>query len=197
MQRLQLGAFDQGLENWVNTDITPHLFVAKVRGFALLLHKVGLLSEHRYGQHRAGIFARLWYLNVARKFRFPNEAFDYVYSSHVLEHLHPNEARFCLREVHRVLKPGGVLRIAVPDLDRIIKKYVPEHPEAFLEELFEPNQRSAKNMHHWHYNEFSLRKSLEDAGFQKIMREAFRRGRCPDLDRIERREESLFVEAVR
>lgn len=197
MKKLQLGAFDQGLKGWVNTDITPHLLVAKIPGLAYLLRGVGLLPEHRYRQHRAGTFARLRYLNVASKFPFADGTFDCIYSSHMLEHLRPGDAKRCLSEIHRVLKPGGVLRIAVPDLDQVLKKYVPEAPEAFLEELFESNQRSAKNMHHWHYNEFSLRTSLEAAGFRNISKETFRQGRCPDLDRIECREESLFMEAVR
>jgi len=197
MKNLQLGAFDRGLEGWVNTDITPHLFIAKIPGLAFMLRGVGLLPGDRYQQHRAGIFARLRYLNVARKFPFADASFDYVYSSHMLEHLHPGDAKHCLAEIHRILKPGGVVRIAVPDLAEVLKKYVPEAPEVFLDELFESKQKSLKNMHHWHYNEFSLRMSLETVGFRNIFKESFRHGRCQDLDLIEHREESLFMEAVR
>jgi predicted SAM-dependent methyltransferase len=197
MKKLQIGAFDQGVEGWINTDITAHLFVAKIPGLPFLMRKVGFLTEHRYQQHRAGIFARLRYLNVARKFPFADATFDCAYTSHMLEHLNPRDAEHCLREIHRVLKPGGVLRIAVPDLDQVLKRYLPEAPEAFLEELFESNQTSEKNMHHWQYNEFSLRRTLEDAGFRAVSRELFRHGHCPDLDRVECREESLFMEAVR
>jgi predicted SAM-dependent methyltransferase len=197
MKKLQIGAFDQGVEGWINTDITPHLFVAKIPALAFLMRRAGLLSEHRYQQHRLGIFARLRYLNVARRFPFDAATFDCAYTSHMLEHLNPRDADHCLCEIHRVLKPGGVLRIAVPDLDQFMKKYVREAPEAFLEKFFESNHTSAKNMHHWHYNEFSLRRSLEHAGFRAVSRESFRHGHCPDLDRIECREESLFMEAVR
>lgn len=197
MKKLQLGAFDQGLEGWVNTDITPHLVVAKIPGLVHLLRGARLLPEHRYRQHRSGTFAKLRYLNVARKFPFGDATFDCVYSSHMLEHLDPRDANHCLSESRRVLKLGGVLRIAVPDLDRVVKKYAPEEPEAFLEELFESNQKAAKNRHHWHYSEFSLRRSLEAAGFRNIFKETFHQGRCPDLERIECREESLFMEAVR
>jgi len=197
MEKLQLGAFDQGLEGWVNTDITPHLFIAKIPWLAFMLRGVGLLPEDRYRQHRARIFARLRYLNVARKFPFADASFDCVYSSHMLEHLHPGDANHCLSEIHRILKPGGVVRIAVPDLAQVLNKYVPEAPEVFLDELFESKQKSLKNMHHWHYNEFSLRRTLEAVGFQNIFKESFRQGRCLDLDLIEQREESLFMEAVR
>ena len=197
MKKLQIGAFDQGLEGWVNTDITPHLLVAKIPGLAYLLRGLRLIPEERYRQHRVGAFARLRYLNVVRRFPFGDATFECVYSSHMLEHLHPAAAMHCLSEIHRILKPGGIVRIVVPDLAQLITKYVPETPEAFLEALFESNQRSTKNMHHWQYNEFSMRRSLEAAGFQNVFKESFRRGRCQDLDRIESREESLFMEGVR
>jgi predicted SAM-dependent methyltransferase len=48
---------------------------------------------------------------------------DAVYSSHVLEHLTPEEAIPFLAEQRRVLKPGGVLRIVVPDLEAICRNY--------------------------------------------------------------------------
>jgi SAM-dependent methyltransferase len=49
---------------------------------------------------------------------------DVVYHSHVLEHMRRPEAKKFLSECYRVLKPGGVLRIAVPDLERICRVYL-------------------------------------------------------------------------
>ena len=46
-----------------------------------------------------------------------------IYSSHTLEHLTRDEGRHFLRECHRVLRPGGVIRIAVPDLALILTAY--------------------------------------------------------------------------
>ena len=58
--------------------------------------------------------------------RLPFEAgsFDAVYASHVLEHLHRPQAKAMLSECFRVLRSGGVLRIAVPDLERIARLYL-------------------------------------------------------------------------
>ena len=47
-----------------------------------------------------------------------------VYSSHVLEHLTESEARPFLAEMRRVLKPGGVIRLVVPDLEVICRNYL-------------------------------------------------------------------------
>lgn len=49
---------------------------------------------------------------------------DVVYSSHVLEHFSRSEARAFLKECNRVLRPGGVLRIVVPDLEMIARLYL-------------------------------------------------------------------------
>src|ERR1700684_350724 len=48
---------------------------------------------------------------------------DYVYSEHFLEHLTLEDGEAVLAEAHRVLKPGGVLRVSTPDLARILKAY--------------------------------------------------------------------------
>ena len=55
---------------------------------------------------------------------FPEDRFLAVYASHVLEHLDPDAGLRLLRECHRVLRPGGVARIVVPDLETIAKTYL-------------------------------------------------------------------------
>ena len=55
---------------------------------------------------------------------FGNATVDVAVASHVIEHLHPfNELPFVLQEVFRVLKPGGVFRVAVPDLVKLVSAY--------------------------------------------------------------------------
>jgi predicted SAM-dependent methyltransferase len=52
--------------------------------------------------------------------------FDAVYHSHLLEHLPASAAPCFLRECRRVLRPGGILRIVVPDLEQIARLYLRE-----------------------------------------------------------------------
>jgi predicted SAM-dependent methyltransferase len=47
----------------------------------------------------------------------PDGTFDAVYTSHTLEHLYPHDVRRCVHNFQRVLKPGGVLMVVVPDLE--------------------------------------------------------------------------------
>lgn len=196
-RRLHLGCFDRPIPGWINTDVTPHLWVARIPGLASLLWTLGRISDRRYDQHRDGIFRRVRYLNVAKKFPYPDDSFAAVFSSHLLEHLGPVDARRCLSEILRTLQPGGVCRIAVPDLDLIVDSYHPTEPDVFLKKLFEPSQRQ-KNTHHWLYNSHSLIVLLLQTGFRKAYRCDYRQGQCPDLDALDNRPEiSLYVEAIK
>jgi len=196
-RKLHLGCFDQALDGWVNTDITPHIFLAKIPGLAVLLFKIGILSKQRYEQYKQGVFHTIRYLNVTKRFPYADDMFDYVFSSHLLEHLYPDQSAFCLNETYRVLKKGGVVRIGVPDLDKIVQNYDRQYPEDFLEAIFESKQKYNKNKHHWHYNEISLTRILKEIGFSKIYRCEFRKGQCADVTLINNRPESLFMEAVK
>ncbi|NIK72699.1 putative SAM-dependent methyltransferase [Thermonema lapsum] len=60
---------------------------------------------------------------------FPDNHFDVVYHSHVLEHFPKQEAAGFIRECYRVLKTGGILRVVVPDLEQIVREYL-RHLEA-------------------------------------------------------------------
>lgn len=62
--------------------------------------------------------------DLRRGFPFADETFDVVYGSHVLEHLEPAEAIRVLRECIRVLKPNGIVRVVVPDLETIVRLYL-------------------------------------------------------------------------
>ena len=53
-----------------------------------------------------------------------NGSTDVVYHSHVLEHFSKDDGFKFLQECYRVLKVGGILRIAVPDLETIVKEYL-------------------------------------------------------------------------
>jgi len=55
---------------------------------------------------------------------FPNGYFDAVYHSHLLEHLPRHEAYGLIDECYRVLKPRGIIRIVVPDLEAIAREYL-------------------------------------------------------------------------
>jgi predicted SAM-dependent methyltransferase len=62
--------------------------------------------------------------DLRRPLPFAGASFTAVYSSHLLEHFSRAFAPVFLAECHRLLKPGGVLRVVVPDLETIAKLYL-------------------------------------------------------------------------
>lgn len=62
--------------------------------------------------------------DLSRGIPFPDSKFDVVYHSHVVEHLRRTDVLPFLKECLRVLKPGGILRVATPDLERLCESYL-------------------------------------------------------------------------
>jgi ubiquinone/menaquinone biosynthesis C-methylase UbiE len=54
---------------------------------------------------------------------FPDSSADLIYCSHALEYFDRDQARDVLQEWYRVLAPGGLLRLAVPDFESLVKVY--------------------------------------------------------------------------
>jgi predicted SAM-dependent methyltransferase len=62
--------------------------------------------------------------NLLQGIPFEDNAFEVVYHSHVLEHFSKADGKKFIQECYRVLKPNGIIRIAVPDLEQIAKEYL-------------------------------------------------------------------------
>lgn len=62
--------------------------------------------------------------DLSRGIPFPNDLFDAVYHSHLLEHFTQKEGAELIRECFRILRPEGILRVAVPDLEGICRLYL-------------------------------------------------------------------------
>jgi predicted SAM-dependent methyltransferase len=152
--------------------------------------------------------------------RFPllidDAVFDGIFTEHTLEHLNYEEVRRLLGECLRILKPGGRIRVIVPDVFIIAENYVRKDDSFFAEfetamlarrgrtlqtkmealsfELQENGHRSA-----WDFETMGL--FLERAGFAEVARVGYRQGADPtllcDRDDHGRRLLSLYVEARR
>jgi len=141
------------------------------------------------------------YLDVTRKFSFPDNTFDYAYSEHLIEHLGYKEGLCMLAECFRVLRPGGYLRIATPDvavlfalcadnLSELQKQYLKwmvdtYMPAAAYNGIFVLNYFFRHWEHRFLYDEKALRYSLEQAGFAAIVKCAVGLSRSPELGGLE------------
>lgn len=73
-----------------------------------------------YADHNGFMFKQF---DITEKLQYINNSVDAIFCIHVLEHLSYEHGRSFLYEAHRVLQPGGILRILVPDAESLIEKY--------------------------------------------------------------------------
>ena len=132
----------------------------------------------------------------------------YVFSNHALQELPYFDVVPALRELRRVLEPGGVLRLALPDLDRAIDAYRRGDSDYFYvpdSDALTIAGKLAVQMT-WYGSSRMLftrewaSELLERAGFHDIARCTFRTtlSRYPEIVELDNRErETLFVEATK
>ena len=122
------------------------------------------------------------YLNLTRPLPLPDSAFAYVFGEHVIEHISEQSALALFAELHRVLRPGGVLRLTTPDLNKIIALYEDRNPVIdradygrFLDdETGKLHERACQIFndymrlwgHRYVYDEEDLTAKLEQVGFE-------------------------------
>ena len=95
----------------------------------------------------------------------PDDSVDLIYNCHVLEHFKRRDVERVLREWCRVLKPGGVLRISVPDFSRLCEVYQREGKlDLVIGSLF-GRQDYLYNIHYNVFDFAALSEVLQQAGF--------------------------------
>jgi SAM-dependent methyltransferase len=137
-----------------------------------------------------------------------DSAVDYVVSIHGLQDLPYLDVRPALKELRRVLRPGGVLRLGLPDLDRALDAhargdrgyfYIPDTESVTLSGKLIVQitwYGSVRTPFNWEF----ARELLLDVGFRDVVRCAYRETASGHADIVEldnRERESLFVEAVK
>jgi SAM-dependent methyltransferase len=116
---LNLACGDQAHPEWTNVEFWPHC----VRYRAPLLGRAFRRLD-RDKEHRNARGAPMRFTDLRDGIPYPDESFDAVYHSNFLEHLDRADAEGLLRECRRVLRPGGVLRVVVPDLEVQARAYL-------------------------------------------------------------------------
>lgn len=109
--------------SWNNLDFSPYALLARHPRLTALAAAFRLLSPERK-ERLAHIDPTIVRWDLAKGIPFPEDSFDVVYHSHFLEHLDRESARTFLLECRRTLKPGGILRIVLPDLGSLVRNYV-------------------------------------------------------------------------
>lgn len=95
---------------------------------------------------------------------------DVIYNCHVLEHFKRRDVQRVLKEWFRVLAPGGVLRIAVPDFAALCTVYSRTQELGLVMGSIFGRQDYLYNIHYNLFDFQSLKAQLEEAGFREVRR---------------------------
>jgi SAM-dependent methyltransferase len=174
--KLQIGAGLDGPPGWINLDASPSLRLQRLPLVGGLLRRVAPPAFSRNVSPG----------DVTRGLAFADGAAGIVYTSHMLEHLPAREFDVALREIHRVLAPGGRFRSVLPDLEFEARRYLasdaPDRASEFMRATLlgvEQRERGlvpalrawlGNSAHKWMWDYVSISDHLARAGFVDIRR---------------------------
>jgi predicted SAM-dependent methyltransferase len=171
--------------------------------------------------------AEIYFWDCRRGLPFSENRVTAIYCEHVFEHFHPEtEATLFMRECLRCLRPGGILRIVVPDAGAYLRAYgqnwerlselrpLEQAEEGWrergisyrgLNEIYHTQMQLINevfrqgNQHKYAYDEETLLLVLRNAGFSRTIRQSFGVSLDDEMapDNEPRKSESLYVEAVK
>lgn len=106
--------------------------------------------------------------DVSKLDTFPDGVADEIYASHILEHINRHQVVNVLKEWKRILKPNGILRIAVPNFEAVVEHYNEHKNLSVIMGLLYGGQDSALNYHYVTFDFAILKAILEEIGFRGI-----------------------------
>jgi len=193
--RVNIGCGIDAPDAWYNIDNSPTILLSRVP----LLQKLPATPAWPANVRRH---------NVLKGLPFPDGSVEVIYSSHTFEHFTYPQSVAVAKECFRVLKPQGILRVAVPDLEKMVQDYLadpaPLASHRFVDRLL--LHKTWRDLLHpgAHHSQMFDRRSLlsmfAEAGFAGAEVSRFGDSAIPDILGIElesRSGESLYVEAVK
>ncbi|WP_288423868.1 class I SAM-dependent methyltransferase [uncultured Spirosoma sp.] len=174
---VQYGCGLSAPSEWTNFDVSPTL---RIQQFPI----AGSLLKKRLNT----VFPdNVLYGDIIRGLPVADNTCDGLYCSHTLEHLSLDDFRRALTNSYRILKPGGIFRCVVPDLESAARAYIAELDKgnpassiAFIDTTLlgvkaRPTTVRSRisalfgNSHHlWMWDTKSLAEELRKAGFVQI-----------------------------
>jgi len=175
---VQYGCGWSAPSGWRNFDASPTLRFER-------LPLVGSL----YTRNASRFPENVKYGDIVKGLPVPDKSCSGIYCSHVLEHLSLEDFRTAIRNTYRLIKPGGIFRLVLPDLEYHVNKYLRDSKDdsalTFLRETSLGRERRPRGVksffldwmgnsqHLWMWDFKSLNTELERIGFVSIRRAYF------------------------
>jgi predicted SAM-dependent methyltransferase len=146
--------------------------------------------------------------DVGKLKKFKDNSVDLVYASHLLEHFSRHDTLKVLKRWYEVLKPGGKLRISVPDFNKIVRYYLFSQDIEEVHGLLHAAQANPYDIHYISFDEKYLSKCLTSVGFRIIEPYDFNKTEhrfmddhsqafLPHMDKLNGMQMSLNLEATK
>ena len=211
--RVNIGCGKTPTKGWINFDNSMSLRLLNFPFLVILLKNLKLINRSQQEFIRFASEHQIEYGDATKGLNLQAETIEVIYSSHMFEHLDKSEAEIFLNESYRVLRPGGIIRIIVPDIKKLILSYnQTEDADDFIESTYLCVMRprsfvkllffvlvGARN-HQWMYDGKSLSKLLLNFGFINVEVQPPGQTKIIDSDQLdlwERASESVCVEAMK
>jgi predicted SAM-dependent methyltransferase len=200
--KINLGSGLRVRQGWINIDASFNALISSCPKFILKIsHRASGAKQNFSFEQYYDILRNNRFIchNLIFGIPFIDSCVDHIFCSHLLEHLTQQQGINLIKEMFRVLKEKGMVRIVVPDLAHAIDLYCSGEKEAALKRFFndEENQNDF-TQHKYMYDYEILSKLLANAGFTDITRCEYQHGKTPDINFLDKRPKgSLYVEAVR
>ena len=131
-----------------------------------------------------------------------------IYTEHCLEHIEFKDMKENLKEFYRLLKPGGLVRIVMPDGEIYLDIYqkrkqgsteLMPFEEGYISPMARINGIFRNHGHRFIYDFETMKRLMEEVGFKNIKKCSYRNGTDQRLliDQESRSPESLYVEAIK
>ncbi len=124
-RRINIGCGQRPTPGWDNYDNSTSVWMSRRPIISFILNRLGFLNEKQQENivwNRKNPLVK--WADAVKRIPAEDCSVHMIYTSHMVEHLDHDEVCRFLREVRRVLIPKGILRIAVPDLQKIVANYI-------------------------------------------------------------------------
>ncbi len=196
--KVNLGSSLLVAHGWINVDGNlSALFAGAPRPVLRAVYRLAGISSQLTEDEYVDVLGHNTFVhhNLEYGIPLPDDCADYVFASHFLEHLSQRHGEQLVREAARILRPGGVIRIAVPNLAFFMDAWRAGDKERAMQGIFEDLDLGHFARHRYMYDFEMLGGLIERVGLTDVRRCDFRQGRVPDIDVLDNRPGSLVVEA--